>query len=157
MRDAVAGADNEVAQLVPAPRSAGPYRLGAVCHRRGWWFVLGPIGRSGRRLIAPGRLKELGINDELYLNLLTKHVAGGGADHVGELFLQPLLVEVVGHADEQLVVAVVPGELGFIRKPKQVTWLPNALANGLPQRRHDRALAGRHGYPPGAQNICERS
>src|SRR5262249_56651216 len=61
------------------------------------------------------------------------------------------LKEIVGDADPEEVV--FPGELGVRAEPKVVAWLPNALGNGSPQRRHDVAITSRHELSLGAQSL----
>jgi hypothetical protein len=103
---------------------------------------------SGFALGPAGGLEQLRINCESHLHRVPDNVAGGSADGFGERALQPLLKEMVRDADHQEVV--VPGKLRVRLKPELVAWLPDALDKCLLQRGHDLAVAGRHGFSPGA-------
>src|SRR5206468_3388651 len=96
--DAVARADDEVVQVVPAAAAApGARRLGGARRGRGRFRRGGGGWRRGLRrgggarggLVAARLLEQLRVDAEAHRARLAEHVRGGLADHLGELFLQP--------------------------------------------------------------------
>src|SRR5262249_18763622 len=93
----------------------------------------------------PGRLEQLRVDDEANRGNLAEYFACRSADVVREGLLQPVLKKVIRDAHHELVV--VPAKLRMVFKPEAVACLPNALHDGIAQRRHAAALAGSQGIP----------
>jgi hypothetical protein len=102
--------------------------------------------------LRPARsLEQLRVDCESHLHGTGQHLAGRRTDVVGKSVLQPLLEEVVGNADHEQ--AFFPGKSCIGVKPEIVTWLPDALGDGLAQRCHDFLFVGRQGTPRRAVTV----
>src|SRR5262249_49277441 len=143
---AVAGADDEVGETVPAARAPGRRGLRCFGRRLGWRggaALRARLRRAAKRrlsvlcplssvlclrllclfLLAAGGAEQLGVDDEADLGGLAEDFASGGGEDVVEALLQPFLEVAVGHADRQ--DAIVPGELGMAIEPELVARLAN--------------------------------